>query len=96
MRIFLLALISLVFLACSDKKVQAPKPGYSQAKASYETIMKINLACKPCKENDYEAVINGALYRSDIAIKCCSELRNVDLGPSLKKVYLHRDRKSVV
>ncbi|AGZ82277.1 hypothetical protein [Campylobacter fetus] len=89
MRGFLFALFAaLFFIGCSSKTVLDPYADTSAAK-SYETIMKITLNCEPCADTNYETTINGYTYRSDVAINCCTNLRKIDAGAGLKKVYLH-------
>ncbi|CUU74664.1 hypothetical protein [Campylobacter hyointestinalis] len=79
---------AIFFIGCSSKNLDPYSD--TSAKRSFETIMKIKVACQPCNKSNYETTINGKYYKSDVAINCCPNMRKIDTSAGLTKVYLHR------
>ncbi|QKG28690.1 hypothetical protein [Campylobacter sp. RM16187] len=95
--IFLMIAAAFIFLGCSSKTSDGPvlasnvsSSSSSDAKFHFEEVMKIPVDCSSCKGSADTVTINGAKYRSDVAIKCCLKKNMIDTKVALKKVYLHR------
>lgn len=95
--IFLMIAAAFLFLGCSSKTSDGlvlagnvSGPSSSDAKFHFEEVMKIPVDCSSCKGSGNTVTINGAKYRSDVAIKCCLKKNMIDTKVALKKVYLHR------
>ncbi|WP_169973300.1 hypothetical protein [Campylobacter sp. RM16191] len=95
--IFLMIVAAFLFLGCSSKTSDGPvlagnvsSSSSSDAKFHFEEVMKIPVDCSSCKGSGDTVTINGAKYRSDVAIKCCLKKNMIDTKVALKKVYLHR------
>ncbi|ALV24002.1 outer membrane liproprotein [Campylobacter iguaniorum] len=80
-------LAALFLVGCSSKNGLYIDSG---SQKSYETIMTIKTNCKPCDSAAiYKTTINGASYKSDMAISCCENVRKIDTNVALQKVYIH-------
>ena len=96
--IFLMIAATFIFLGCSSKtddgmpilasNVSSESSG--DAKFHFEEVMKIPVDCSSCKGSGDTVTINGAKYKSDVAIKCCLKKNMIDTSAALKKVYIHR------
>lgn len=94
--IFLMIAAAFIFLGCSSKTdgpilaSNVSGSSSSDAKFHFEEVMKIPVDCSSCNGSGDTVTINGAKYRSDVAIKCCLKKNMIDTKVALKKVYIHR------
>ncbi len=92
----------LFFTACSST-MQPNGTGYningtydekkidSNSFKNFKEVMRINPKCEPCDNGSGSSItINGVDYSSDISLSCCKNVRKIDTGLALKKVYIHR------
>lgn len=85
MRKILILVLAMIFGGCAMNSSTARTSAKSD-----DTIFRLNTQCEPCSQKGYETIIDGRLYRSDIALNCCENSRTIDTSVALKKVYIHK------
>ncbi|WP_086241704.1 hypothetical protein [Campylobacter devanensis] len=86
MRVFLVLVLTMILGGCAvSNNTQT-----NQEQKPKQTLFRIDAKCEPCSQRGYETLIDGKLYRSDVAINCCENIRTIDTSAALKKVYIHK------
>lgn len=93
MRNFIIAVFAFAIIGCSSKSemliIQKPQID-AQSATLFTEVMRVPLDCSECNGKGRGVFINGAFYKSDVAIKCCLNKNLIDTDVAFKKVYLHR------
>lgn len=86
MRAFLVLVLAMILGGCAANNT----PQNPEEQKPKQTLFRIDAKCEPCSQRGYETLIDGKLYRSDVAINCCENIRTIDTSAALKKVYIHK------